>query len=298
MAITKPGDTQAFSYTGGVQTFIIPITGLYELAVNGASGPTEAMPSFNPSGSGSTEYAYGGKGGQCVGTVLLKKGSILYIVCGGRGIVRTWSNGSNSVPGGYNGGGSGTSAQLWDATFRSDRGSSGGGMTYISLGGTSRSQFLIVAGGGGGCACLDGGNSFSGGDGGYPNGGNEKGVYGGSKGGTQTAGGGGGNIISTVSAGSGSASHGGNGSAGGGGGWFGGGAGVKHYNGGGGGSGYFATSVQIVAYKNGIISGHGAAYIKLIEKIVPTMYIGSQQVDALMLGTTEISDMALGNIML
>lgn len=104
---------QNFAYTGGVQTYTIPSTGLYNLKVWGASGGGSA----ESSNAGST----GGKGGYSEGSKQFNQGDKLYIYVGGRGKLST----GLGTGGGYNGGGHGGNA-----------GFGGGGMTHISTVGT------------------------------------------------------------------------------------------------------------------------------------------------------------------
>lgn len=132
------GDSQSYSYTGGVQSFTIPANGIYKLEVWGAKG--------------GAIYDNGGKGGYSIGYKALKAGDVLYVCVGGKG-----SSGSStySVNGGYNGGGNGRAA----GEDRVGVGG-GGGATHIAKGTTNRgvlanyknyqNEVLIVAGGGGG----------------------------------------------------------------------------------------------------------------------------------------------------
>lgn len=135
---------QTFTYTGAVQTLLIPKKGLYQLEVWGSKG-------------GHT----GGAGGYSKGYALLNKDTVLYICCGG-------------IP--YNGGGN-------KAQYSSDGAGDGGGATHIALvdgilrniGYTSfvtNQNGLIVAGGGGGGASVWYGGSVRGGSGGGLSGGN------------------------------------------------------------------------------------------------------------------------------
>ena len=86
-----------FDYTGNIQTYICPQTGLYKLEVYGAAGGA----SFN----NNKIVGAGGAGGYSIGYKYLTKGTILYICCGGKGEDGVKSR--NAV-GGYNGGGNGT----------------------------------------------------------------------------------------------------------------------------------------------------------------------------------------------
>ena len=263
-AITSIGTYQEFEYTGGVQSFTVPVTGLYRLEVYGAQG-------------GSYSSGTGGKGGYARGYIALDKGTTIYIVVGGTGS--------------YNGGG----------TTSGGSGSNGGGATHIAT--TNRgvlknysnykSEILIVAGGGGGGAYAYNEPCY-GGTGGGTTGGRATACDGsGGYGGSQTAGG-----APTSSEGvAGSFGQGGSGYiAGGGGGYYGGGSGQVYFSGGGGGSGYIG-GVPTITYNgatyspdtlNGTMSGNGLARIALfaIEEIIGMcnnakifeMYLGDQPI--------------------
>lgn len=150
-----------FAYTGGVQTYTIPYTGIYHLMVVGGNGAHRDMDSHKP-----PPY-----GGCAVGYREFKKGTKLYICCGQAG--RFDGNAA------YNGGGS--------APMPSDKTNSGGGgagATHIALmsgtlaeiGVSNKSQVLIVAGGSGGCSYGPGFDDAYSRKGGY--GGGESGGYG------------------------------------------------------------------------------------------------------------------------
>ncbi len=182
-----------FAYTGDVQEYIVPYTGLYKLEVWGAQGGV----------------ASGGKGGYSVGYKDFKKGTVLYVVCGGEGVGLETSyvyETTQYYTGGYNGGGQG-----WNYGHRSDGGvngwgASGGGATHIALVSgtiaeigkdTFDTKGLIVAGGGGGCGGTNGWNNdgsdayakLGGGNGGGLNGANGGGsAYSRGSGATQTSG--------------------------------------------------------------------------------------------------------------
>lgn len=124
-----------FAYTGGIQSWKVPVSGLYLLTCKGAEGGN------NPNGY------LAGKGGITRQYVMLAKDTTIYICCGGTGSA-AWDD---SVPGGYNGAGKGHSSGNWWAA-------SGGGCTHIAMisgtlyaiGTSRKSQVLAVAGGGGG----------------------------------------------------------------------------------------------------------------------------------------------------
>lgn len=136
MAITGKNTSQDYGYTGGIQSFTAPFTGLYKFEVWGASGNKASYGNFNSYGYGG--YVYGYK--------VLNKGQVLYIGVGGMG-----GQGSNAAfgAGGYNGGGTGGG---YSGLYGS--GGGGGGATHIStVNGVLSSAYggaLIVAGGGGG----------------------------------------------------------------------------------------------------------------------------------------------------
>jgi len=125
----KDRPTVNFDYTGGVQTFTVPIAGYYNIELWGAQGGT--MNAFT-----------GGNGGYTSGSIYLTKDEQLYVYVGGTPT-------SNEV-GGYNGGGSLTAGQ-------GIYGRAGGGATDIRLSSngtwndaTSLRSRIMVAGGGGG----------------------------------------------------------------------------------------------------------------------------------------------------
>ena len=305
MAITKPGESQSFGYTGGVQSFTAPYDGLYKLEVWGAKGGVYNMKCDT------------NRGGYSYGYIVLKKGTILYVAVGGAGV-----NNNDFAAGGFNGGGGGGRA-------------SGGGATHIALvNGTIKSigytefvsnkKGLIVAGGGGGSndakssvAHLPtmgaGGGGLTGETGyGYMRVDGGQYLRPGGSGGTQTAGG---NPPKDYDANRGTFGEGGKSESwysgpGGGGGLFGGGPGKRGDDGNrqtsavaGGGSGYIG-GVPAITYKgvtyspstsNGVNNGNGSAKITLMEKSVPTTYYGDQSVDALYYGDLEVTGLFFGD---
>ncbi len=86
LSVTTKTLVQNFAYTGGQQTFNVPVTGTYKLEVWGAQGGTNTKT--------------GGKGGYSVGTISLTSNTNIYVYVGGQ---------PSSYTGGYNGGGSGGS---------------------------------------------------------------------------------------------------------------------------------------------------------------------------------------------
>lgn len=116
-----PTMVKDFGYTGNVQAYNVPADGIYKIDVWGAAGGN---------------CGWWALGGYTYGLVELKRGDVLYVVCGGQS---GWA---------YNGGGLGGSG-----------GRSGGGATHIALNNNRgvlanyynyQNDVLIVAGGGGG----------------------------------------------------------------------------------------------------------------------------------------------------
>lgn len=116
--------TTKYDYTGGEQTYTVPVNGYYKLEVWGAQG----------------HGAGGGKGGYVSGKIKLTASSTNYIFIGGK---------PTGQAGGYNGGGAGYSSTA----------GGGGGATDIRYNGTSLNDRIIVAGGGGGNSKYNAGNS-------------------------------------------------------------------------------------------------------------------------------------------
>lgn len=245
-----------FVYTGGIQAYTVPVTGLYLLKAYGAQG-----------GSIGNTGDVGGAGGHSSKYIYLLEGNTLYVVCGGQGLYTSEGQGT---PGGYNGGG--------NISHHYYKGASGGGCTHIATrSGTlqalgSTNGLIIVAGGGGGAA-----PSKNGGSGGGLTGGNgirtandSQSVAG--SGGTQSNGGAGTGTTDSGIFGKGGISSVKSGYYGGagGGGLFGGGGG-DHNASGGGGSGYIGSSITIFNGKNytnttvqGGNNGNGFASVQLI----------------------------------
>lgn len=217
-----------FAYTGGIQRWTAPITGLYLLKCYGAGGGCGTA----QSGDDSPYCSYGGAGGTSYYYVKLNAGQVLYIVVGQGGRRAPYDSGGEPAAATYNGGGeSGTS-----------KGGSGGGATHIAvvsgiLSSVAKNNLLCVAAGGGGGG--DQKRVAIGGTGGGATGGRggDNGVYDSGAGGTQS-----GNSSAGIwwTNGVGSYGKGGTGNyyAGGGGGGLYGGNGGSQSAGGGGGSGY------------------------------------------------------------
>lgn len=136
MAITNVGDSQSFSYTGGMQSFTAPFRGVYKLEVWGATG------SFSWAGKqdSATANSYGG---YAAGYRMMDKGETIYICCGKKGAREQGTT--------YNGGGQG-------AQRGGTLGGQGGGATHMAtvsgtlaqIGSGNKAKVLLVAGGGGG----------------------------------------------------------------------------------------------------------------------------------------------------
>ncbi len=154
MAITAIGESQSFDYTGGIQTFTVPFSGLYKLEVRGARGGY------------AYDIGYGTYGKTAIGYIKLKKGEQLFVVCGGIGGTANtpWSStdedlannqGTRIIKGGYNGGGNGQTR--YDNNYLSARAGGGGGATHIArtsglLADIPDDDIIIIASGGAGQA--------------------------------------------------------------------------------------------------------------------------------------------------
>lgn len=313
--ITKKNDSVLFTYSGDVQTYTIPMNGLYKLEVNGASGGDQI---YDIAGQ-DKHLGTGGKGGYSVGYSYFSKGQELYICIGkcGENHLASKDMSGYFAKGGYNGGGNGGLSG----------GGGGGGCTSITQFHNRGElynykdfihEILIVAGGGGGGVCeraeeLDTELDLHGGSGGGLVGGNgneniDVGIdvgYGGGWGGRQypyddngewTDGWGYFGLAENTGDTPGKPYGGG-----GGGGYYGG--GDNQQGAGGGGSGYIGgvpeISFQNTRYTpstlNGRHSGDGDATITFLGSSVPTMYLGHQKVINLFYGNIDITNMYLGS---
>jgi Flp pilus assembly protein TadG len=238
--VSKTIPVANFDYTGGVQTYTVPLTGTYKLEVWGAQG---GMHSASVSD---------GKGGYSYGNIKLGKDQILYIYVGQKGgdlnyNYYAYNGGGYSYPGGTGGGGATHIANT-------NRGELSNYAAY-------QSEVIIVAGGGGG------NEPSSGGAGGGTSGGNGtayNGAYG--TGGSQISGGSGGNMGSFGKGGN-SYYSGSDSGGSGGGGWYGGGGSTGTAGGGGGGSGHLGTSLLsgTASMSNGAQPGNGYARITFVS---------------------------------
>ena len=133
--------TNIFNYTGTVQTFIVPY-GVFTIqsTLIGASG-------------GNSIYSKGGNSIKVSADIIVTPGTIIYIYIGGKGIDSN-SNISDTLVGGFNGGGSGGRD---NKIGQIANGAGGGGATDIRIGGTKLSNRIIVSGGGGGAGFIGNG---------------------------------------------------------------------------------------------------------------------------------------------
>lgn len=253
-----------FTFTNSVQKYIVPTTGLYKLSVWGAKG-------------GDIDGRNSGRGGYSTGEVPLRKGTVLYVACGGAGengtAVYNHENpelNSKIRLGGFNGGGNGQSREH----------SGGGGASHIALvDGTlseigvtlAKNKVLIVAGGAGG--------AHSENEAGYGGGLSGQDAHdGGARGGTQTSGGYGGKGPGYFGQGGGDIKPYNPGLSyfcGGGGGWYGGGSAAG--SAGAGGSGYVSTQLTNAnTYVGGITWSfedvNGAAIIEQLSSYHKVFY--------------------------
>ena len=242
-----------FSYTGAVQTFVAPSTGIYVLEAWGAAG-----------GRNTRSSTPAGRGGYAKGKLFLTAGAVLNIYVGGKGTDSTSRDDTAGYwPGGFNGGGAGCQG-----------GAGGGGASDIRYGGTQLNKRVIVAGGAGGV-----GNET-----GYSSGGYGGGLVGGDGGGsyytagaTQTSGnalGQGGNYASTNDCG------------GGGGGYYGGRGGRGMNSSGSGGSGFvtglidgllIAGNTSMPAPAGGTETGHpGNGFIRITPEAQSLIFVDNK----------------------
>jgi hypothetical protein len=210
-----------FHFTGTIQTFTVPTTGLYDINVAGAQG-------------GSDRLTAAGKGVVLSGTISLTAGEVLQIVMGGQA--------NNPTSGGGGGGGGGSFVYVLGAVQPiMVAGGGGGGGSFEGGGGdgqtgtAGQSGFNTLGGAGGTNGTGGGGGTsrFFGGGGGagwLGDGGNSTSAL-------YSGGGGFGPTASTAFAGGAGIGDGNNGGFGGGGGGAGGGGGGGGYSGGGGGDG-------------------------------------------------------------
>lgn len=263
---TAIGSVWNYSYTGVIQSLVIPETGVYKLEISGARGGTKGN-------------SKGGSGGSTTMHSVLTKGQTIYICCGGIG----GENSTTTNVGGYNGGG-------YSGNNNGQYSCGGGGCTHIAtmtgtlaaIGVSNLSTVLCVAGGGGGGANY---TATPGGNGGGTTGDrgtSDNSTYNNStywpQGGTQTGPGYAYETTRRGAFGRGVTSNTEGWGGGGGGGLYGGGNGFGTT--GSGGSGYIAsssTNYNGVTYQNGTVSGQnygmGTARITLIDAISGGIYL-------------------------
>jgi hypothetical protein len=121
-----PARADMFTFTGSIQSYTVPTTGIYDITLAGAQG-----------GPGGLSMV-GGEGAVLSGDISLTAGEVLKIVVGGQG--------GSGVPGESGGGG-------------------GGGSFVYTISSLGALDPLIVAGGGGGGSSSGGGSGQTGTDG-------------------------------------------------------------------------------------------------------------------------------------
>jgi hypothetical protein len=270
--------TNIFNYTGTVQTFIVP-HGVYSIqsTLIGANG-------------GNSIYSTGGNSIKVSADIIVTPGTVIYIYIGGKGTDSNSNiyNVSDTLVGGFNGGGSGGRD---NKIGQIANGAGGGGATDIRIGGTKLSNRIIIAGGGGGAGFMGDGGMTS------EDGKQSNSNYSiGGKCGTQISGG---TVINTRGSFNGILGNGGDatfsnahGSGGGGGGYYGGAAGSStedHPNGysagGGGGSSYINKSYIKLGtdniYDTHVTINASVTFTYIIESTFnePIYNIGSELVD-------------------
>ena len=156
----KAQTVATYNYTGAVQSFTAPASGIVTINCKGAKG-ADGIP-----GTGGAVAGTGAPGGTVEGTYPVAGGQVLYIFVGGA---------ASGSAGGFNGGGNGDHSS-----------GAGGGASDIRLGDMALGSRILVAGGGGGggnggsmASNLSGGNGGVGGGGAGANGTNSTGGFGG-----------------------------------------------------------------------------------------------------------------------
>ena len=155
-----------YGYTGGVQSFVAPISGTYKLQVWGAQG-------------GTIGTRTGGLGGYAYGNKALTAGNTIYVVVGQQPPSSTAAG--PAAYGGYNGGGNGN-GDVQSSIVIGDYARGGGGATHIggantntqlkSVGSSYRNGtyvYIVAGGGGGDWSTSNSSSSYSGGGGGGSN---------------------------------------------------------------------------------------------------------------------------------
>jgi hypothetical protein len=272
---TWDGNDSYFTVTGGIQSWVVPSTGTYEITAAGAVG-------------GATPSAVGGKGRVITSQISLTQGETIKIIVGQTGgriqfttgysggggggsfVVRGSSNAALLIAGGGGGAGEGSGAYVSiqngvdAAAHTATSGTAGtgysGSWSAAGNGGTNGGGGLANSGGSGGGGFTGNGTKGSwGGNGGlsYSNGGNGGTNIMGS--GTSTL-----NIAGGFGGGAGAGAHSNYEANGGGGGGYSGGGGSASRVGAGGGGGNFVTGTYV---SNSLNSGVG--YVTIVATAVP-----------------------------
>jgi hypothetical protein len=272
---TWDGNDSYFTVTGGIQSWVVPSTGTYEITAAGAVG-------------GATPSATGGKGRVITSQISLTQGETIKIIVGQTGgqlqfttgysggggggsfVVRSTGNAALLIAGGGGGAGQGNTTYVStqngvDAAAHTETsGTAGtgysGSWSAAGNGGTNGGGGLANSGGSGGGGFTGNGTKGSwGGNGGlsYSNGGNGGTNIMGS--GTSTL-----DIAGGFGGGAGAGAHSGYEANGGGGGGYSGGGGSNSRVGAGGGGGNFVTGTYV---SNSLNSGVG--YVTIVATAVP-----------------------------
>jgi CSLREA domain-containing protein len=179
------------AYTGTIQTYTVPATGIYELSIGGAQG--------GDTSNGPQQAETGGAGAALSGDVSLTAGSVLQVVVGGEGTSNAFGVGGGGGGGSFvfvsgasqpivvAGGGGGGAGWLGDGGNGNGAVAGGGGLGSSTFAGGSSGEATPGRFGGGGGGGYDGGGA----GGGYSGGGGADiygdGGFGGGGGGSYTA---------------------------------------------------------------------------------------------------------------
>ncbi|GMO53454.1 MAG: hypothetical protein Ta2G_11470 [Termitinemataceae bacterium] len=164
-----------YTYTGGAQTFTMPVPGKITFDLYGAEG-----------GSRSSNTGKGGKGGRRAATTdnFVSEGTVFYVYVGQKGPSNSGGNGNTGAFASYGGGGKGGDGIYYTGTsspYWCSGGAAGGGATFITTisgagigsivglennaaGDFTKSRVLVAGGGGGGSGANQIGGNGSGGD--------------------------------------------------------------------------------------------------------------------------------------
>ena len=138
------GQVNTYGCTGGVQVWTVPSSGRYRISCYGGYGGGQNTPG---------DSLEGGRGSIREGTILLEKGTILYIHVGGNGL--GGNRQSHGAPTGHESTYNGGAAAGYDENDLGNKGrywthGTGGGASDVRMGGNGLNNQIIVAGGGGG----------------------------------------------------------------------------------------------------------------------------------------------------